>query len=167
MRLDAYMHLCLLHPQWGYYQRSTPIGTQGAFTTSPEISQMFGEVIGAWIQDLLDRLPACSSPPALVELGPGKGTLMSDVLRSLSYKKQYVHLIEQSNSFQKTQSFSLSKMCNVDEFVLMLIIFVHIGPFRTRYPRIRNRPFHNSRNGAGLPRKWPPGSPAHRRYGGI
>ena len=55
LRLDDYMQLCLLHPEHGYYATRDPLGAAGDFTTAPEISQMFGELIGAWLADLWDR----------------------------------------------------------------------------------------------------------------
>lgn len=81
MRLSDYMALCLLHPQHGYYTTRPPFGTQGDFITAPEISQMFGEMLGLSLaQSWLDS----GAPPAftLAELGPGRGTLMADVLRA-------------------------------------------------------------------------------------
>jgi len=81
MRLDEYMTTCLLHPQHGYYTTQTPFGTAGDFITAPEISQMFGELIGltlaqAWIDQ------GAPAPFTLAELGPGRGTLMADILRA-------------------------------------------------------------------------------------
>jgi len=76
-----YMAECLLHPTHGYYTTREPFGTAGDFTTAPEISQMFGEMLGLCIaQGWLDQ----GAPPAftLAELGPGRGTLMADVLRA-------------------------------------------------------------------------------------
>lgn len=69
------------HPRLGYYRRATPVGAAGDFTTAPEISQMFGELVGAWLADrwLAMGQPA---PVRLVELGPGRGTLMADALRA-------------------------------------------------------------------------------------
>jgi NADH dehydrogenase [ubiquinone] 1 alpha subcomplex assembly factor 7 len=76
-----YMAECLLHPTHGYYTTREPFGTAGDFTTAPEISQMFGEMLGLCLaQGWLDQ----GAPPAvtLAELGPGRGTLMADVLRA-------------------------------------------------------------------------------------
>jgi SAM-dependent MidA family methyltransferase len=76
-----YMSECLLHPVHGYYTARDPFGTAGDFTTAPEISQMFGELIGlALAQAWLDR--GSPAPFTLAELGPGRGTLMADVLRA-------------------------------------------------------------------------------------
>jgi NADH dehydrogenase [ubiquinone] 1 alpha subcomplex assembly factor 7 len=81
MRLDSYMATCLLHPEHGYYTSRTPFGTAGDFITAPEISQMFGELIGLTLaQAWLDQ--GAPNPFTLVELGPGRGTLMADMLRA-------------------------------------------------------------------------------------
>lgn len=78
----AFMAEALGHPRFGYYMRQDPFGTQGDFTTAPEISQMFGELIGLWAADLWDR--AGRPADALwVELGPGRGTLTADALRAM------------------------------------------------------------------------------------
>lgn len=76
-----YMADCLLHPEFGYYTTRDPLGRQGDFITAPEISQMFGELIGlALAQCWLDQ--GRPSPFTLAELGPGRGTLMADALRA-------------------------------------------------------------------------------------
>jgi NADH dehydrogenase [ubiquinone] 1 alpha subcomplex assembly factor 7 len=81
MDLGAFMALALGHPQHGYYMTRDPFGARGDFTTAPEISQMFGELIGAWLADMWLKL---GSPArlTLAELGPGRGTLMQDALRA-------------------------------------------------------------------------------------
>jgi NADH dehydrogenase [ubiquinone] 1 alpha subcomplex assembly factor 7 len=83
MSLATFMGLCLTHPSRGYYRKADPLGAQGDFITAPEISQMFGEMIGAWIADLYVQM---GSPPrvTILELGPGRGTLMADALRVAS-----------------------------------------------------------------------------------
>ncbi len=81
LSLADYMQICLTHPKHGYYIKNEAIGAKGDFTTSPEISQMFGELIGLWIAQVwIDH----QKPEkfSLVELGPGKGTLMADILRA-------------------------------------------------------------------------------------
>ena len=81
MRLDEYMALCLSHPEHGYYMTRDPFGASGDFTTAPEISQLFGEMIGAWLADLWIR-SGRPNPFTLLECGPGRGTLMADILRA-------------------------------------------------------------------------------------
>jgi NADH dehydrogenase [ubiquinone] 1 alpha subcomplex assembly factor 7 len=82
MTVARYMELCLAHPRHGYYATRDPLGAAGDFVTAPEISQMFGEMIGAWIAAVWQGM----GRPAfrLVELGPGRGTLMADALRVLA-----------------------------------------------------------------------------------
>lgn len=77
----AYMADCLLHPEHGYYRSQEAIGLGGDFVTAPEISQMFGELLGLWAADCWQRMGA-PSRCYLVELGPGRGTLMRDALRA-------------------------------------------------------------------------------------
>lgn len=79
--LADYMADCLLHPTQGYYTTRDPFGAAGDFTTAPEISQMFGEMLGlALAQTWLDQ--GAPQRVVLAELGPGRGTLMADVLRA-------------------------------------------------------------------------------------
>ena len=81
MSVADYMAECLLHPTHGYYTTRDPLGAQGDFVTAPEISQMFGEMIGLCLaQSWMDQGKPARF--ALVELGPGRGTLMADVLRA-------------------------------------------------------------------------------------
>jgi SAM-dependent MidA family methyltransferase len=80
MRLDEFMALCLGHPEHGYYATRDPLGAAGDFVTAPEISQMFGELLGAWMAEAWVA-QGRASPFVLVELGPGRGTLMRDALR--------------------------------------------------------------------------------------
>ena len=76
-----YMAICLSDPEHGYYMARDPFGAKGDFVTAPEVSQMFGELIGLWA---VDTWLNAGQPPAfhLVELGPGRGTLMLDALRA-------------------------------------------------------------------------------------
>lgn len=76
-----FIDLCLGHPRHGYYHSRDPLGTSGDFTTAPEISQLFGEMLGIWVAAVWDG--AGRPDFALVELGPGRGTLMLDMLRVL------------------------------------------------------------------------------------
>lgn len=81
MPVADFMGLCLGHPEHGYYMKKVPFGREGDFTTAPEISQVFGELIGLHLAELWMR---AGSPAVvqLVELGPGRGTLMADLLRA-------------------------------------------------------------------------------------
>jgi NADH dehydrogenase [ubiquinone] 1 alpha subcomplex assembly factor 7 len=112
MDLGEYMSLCLGHPQHGYYVTRDPFGVKGDFTTAPEISQMFGEMIGAWVVDTWDKLGR-PNPFALVECGPGRGTLMQDLLRATKnvpgfHDALHLHLLEISPTLKAAQAERLS-----------------------------------------------------------
>ena len=81
LSLAAYMAMALHDPDAGYYARRQPIGAGGDFVTAPEISQVFGELIGLWCAETWRRLGQ-PDPVILVELGPGRGVLMGDLLRA-------------------------------------------------------------------------------------
>lgn len=111
MTMADYMALCLQHDQWGYYIRSDPFGTRGDFTTAPEISQIFGELIGAWLAAQWQASKCAGA--ALVELGPGRGTLMADILRATRHVPGFhdaisIHLVETSPVLKKQQGKTLS-----------------------------------------------------------
>ncbi|MBN8938792.1 MAG: SAM-dependent methyltransferase [Rhizobiales bacterium] len=100
MPLDRYMALCLGHPRHGYYMTRDPLGAHGDFMTAPEISQVFGELIGAWAAATWQ---AMGRPPRLrlVECGPGRGTLMQDLIRASRVAPDFratidLHLVETS-----------------------------------------------------------------------
>ncbi len=113
MPVAEYMALCLAHPEHGYYHSRDPLGRGGDFTTAPEISQMFGELIGLWLaQAWTDR--GSPAPFALVELGPGRGTLMADALRAAARVPGFVEaaelwLVETSPALRKKQWEALGK----------------------------------------------------------
>jgi NADH dehydrogenase [ubiquinone] 1 alpha subcomplex assembly factor 7 len=108
MRLSDYMAACLFHPTLGYYTNAEPFGTAGDFTTAPEISQMFGELGGlALAQAWMDQ--GSPAPFALVELGPGRGTLMADALRATRgvpgfHAAMQLYLVEASPRLRQTQA---------------------------------------------------------------
>ncbi len=112
MSLAAYMAECLLHPEFGYYTTRAPFGQGGDFTTAPEISQMFGELVGLCLaQSWIDQ----GSPArfTLAELGPGRGALMADVLRATRgvpgfHDGAELILIEVSEPLKHQQSETLS-----------------------------------------------------------
>jgi len=112
-----YMSQCLLDPVHGYYPTRDPLGSDGDFITAPEISQMFGEVLGLWcIQSWKDM----GSPARvqLVELGPGRGIMMSDILRTAQLDPAFfealsVILIEASSALEAVQGKTLAD-CGVD-----------------------------------------------------
>jgi SAM-dependent MidA family methyltransferase len=112
MTLERYMALCLGHPRYGYYMARDPFGAEGDFVTAPEISQMFGELLGVWASEAW-RAAGSPSPARLIELGPGRGTLMSDVLRVARVAPGFlealtVHLVETSPRLREMQRETLA-----------------------------------------------------------
>jgi SAM-dependent MidA family methyltransferase len=109
--LADYMADCLMHPDHGYYATRDPFGAGGDFTTAPEISQMFGELLGLCLaQSWLDQ--GAPSPFTLAELGPGRGTLMADVLRATArvpgfHAAARVHMVELSPTLRARQRATL------------------------------------------------------------
>ena len=101
------MELALADPEHGYYMNRDPFGAAGDFTTSPEISQMFGELIGLWAAEVW-TLMGSPEPLRLIELGPGRGTLMSDALRAARIVPDFraaldVTLVEMSPTLAEIQ----------------------------------------------------------------
>lgn len=83
LTIPEFMTLALQHPEHGYYRKQAAIGAEADFVTAPEISQVFGELIGLWlVQRWIDL--GQPAPFTLVEVGPGRGTLMADALRAAS-----------------------------------------------------------------------------------
>lgn len=113
MRLSDYMAECLMHPDHGYYTQARVFGAQGDFVTAPEISQMFGELLGLWLaQCWLDQ--GAPNPFVLAELGPGRGTLMADVLRATRgvpgfHAALRLHLLEASPRLRAVQAQTLAR----------------------------------------------------------
>ena len=114
MPVDQYMRACLEDPRHGYWQRVDTIGAGGDFITAPEISQVFGELIGLWCGDRVGGMGR-PSPLRLVELGPGRGTLMRDALRAaqavprIPRRQRRVHLVEVSAPLRELQEQTLGR----------------------------------------------------------
>jgi len=112
MPVAEYMGLCLGHPQFGYYTQRDPLGREGDFTTAPEISQMFGELMGLWAAAVWRQMGAPDNLQ-LVELGPGRGTMMLDMLRAAQVAPAFrtaivVHLVEISPALERRQRQTLN-----------------------------------------------------------
>ncbi|MBU6234505.1 MAG: SAM-dependent methyltransferase [Alphaproteobacteria bacterium] len=110
MTIETFMGLALGHPQHGYYMTRDPLGVAGDFTTAPEISQLFGEMVGICLADAWLR--AGAPPFHLVELGPGRGTLMADILRATKnvpafHARMHLHLVETSPVLRAKQDEAL------------------------------------------------------------
>jgi len=108
MTLAAYMAECLMHPTYGYYQKQAVFGAEGDFTTAPEVSQMFGEMLGLWLADRWIKMGR-PDPVNLIELGPGRGTLMADILRAVAPVEDFsaavqVHFVEASKQLRAAQA---------------------------------------------------------------
>jgi len=131
--LEHYMQACLGDPEHGYYVTHDPLGARGDFTTAPEISQIFGELIGLWCTQVWHTMGA-PSPFHLIELGPGRGTLMVDALRAATIVPAFLeatslHLVETSPVLREKQKKKLSSqtpewhdaMANVPEGASLII----------------------------------------------
>ena len=115
--LERFMAIANGHPALGYYASRDPFGAAGDFTTAPEISQMFGELVGLWAAETW-RACGAPSPVHLVELGPGRGTMMADALRALRVAPDFlaaaqIHLVEASPTLTTRQRETLAQVGNV------------------------------------------------------
>jgi len=107
-----YVEACLADPEHGYYRKANPLGGGGDFITAPEISQIFGELIGLWAGEVW-RTMGEPRPVRLIELGPGRGLLMADALRALRVAPRFldavsVYLIETSEPLRSAQRAALA-----------------------------------------------------------
>jgi NADH dehydrogenase [ubiquinone] 1 alpha subcomplex assembly factor 7 len=113
MPVAEYMTLCLSEPTHGYYVTRDPLGAAGDFITAPEVSQMFGELIGLWMAAMWTQMGSPENV-RVVELGPGRGTLMKDALRALKVMPAFraaivLHLIEISPVLRAQQESTLAE----------------------------------------------------------
>ncbi|MDO9414786.1 class I SAM-dependent methyltransferase [Pararhizobium sp.] len=112
MSVADYFSLCLADPDHGYYRTHEPFGETGDFITAPEVSQLFGEMLGIFLIHAWQRhgMPA---DVRIVEIGPGRGTMMADIIRVIQklspalFDVASVHLVETSERLQKIQSQTL------------------------------------------------------------
>ena len=114
LSIAAFMAMALHDPEDGYYARGSPIGAQGDFVTAPEISQVFGELIGLWCALMWQRLGE-PDPVILAELGPGRGVLMEDLLRAAAVIPTFrralrLHLVEVSPALRAEQETRLAEL---------------------------------------------------------
>ena len=112
MTMAQYMTACLHDPQDGYYATRPALGVEGDFITAPLVSQMFGELIGLWLVACWERLGR-PSPVRLVEIGPGDGTLIGDILRAARLAPEFLAaadlwLVETSEPLRRLQADRLS-----------------------------------------------------------
>ncbi len=113
LSVERFMSLALSHPKYGYYMTRDPFGARGDFITAPEISQMFGELLGLWVAEVWAMMGQ-PKMVRLVEIGPGRGTLMADALRALRSVPGFiqaveVHMIETSPVLIERQKATLAR----------------------------------------------------------
>ncbi|HML27487.1 MAG TPA: SAM-dependent methyltransferase [Hyphomicrobium sp.] len=137
MTIDSYMSTCLWDPDYGYYRRQRVFGASGDFITAADISQVFGELLGVWAGVVWQGVLGAPNPLTIVEYGPGRGTMMRDVLRAARIVPGFanvtrVHLVEASDALIEMQTATLSDFRNMlswgrelDEFNPPAIIFAN------------------------------------------
>ncbi len=118
MPVSRYMQLCLTHPDYGYYLKRDPLGRGGDFITAPEVSQMFGELIGLWAASVWNAM-GMPQEVKFIELGPGRGTMMADALRAVRILPAFheaisVHLVEASPTLREKQREKLAEAAYVE-----------------------------------------------------
>ncbi len=113
LSVTDYFAICLADPEYGYYKTRNPFGTDGDFVTAPEVSQLFGEMLGVFMV-IAWRRHGEPQPVRFVEVGPGRGTMMSDMLRVIAriapalYEAATVHLVETSGRLREVQRKTLA-----------------------------------------------------------
>ena len=122
MSFYQFMSFALTHPEHGYYKTRNAVGSQGDFITAPEISQIFGELCGVWGLDQITN-QNITNDAGWAELGPGRGTLMSDIIRVCSSalpekpSKWPIHLLDINDALIKEQKAKLSKFADLQHHV--------------------------------------------------
>lgn len=112
--LFEYMNMALYDLEGGYYTKPAIIGQGGDYTTAPEISQLFGECVALWcVQEWIERGEGRNI--TLVELGPGKGTLMADMLRVFKRFKDFDQAFETIYLVEKSTAFMTHQKCNLND----------------------------------------------------
>jgi NADH dehydrogenase [ubiquinone] 1 alpha subcomplex assembly factor 7 len=129
LSVAAFMALALHDPERGYYARHAPVGRAGDFVTAPEISQIFGELIGLWCADWWQRIGR-PAPVILAELGPGRGTLMADFLRAAAGVPEFrgalrLYLVEASPVLRREQ---LRRLASAGPVFVTGIDALPVGP---------------------------------------
>lgn len=140
LTVAEYMKIVLTNSDNGFYMNKDVFGTKGHFTTNPEISQIFGEICGVWIINEWQRFQ-CPKPLRIVELGPGRGTLMSDIARTL-------------NQFRQSREVASLHLVEVSPFLTQLQEQTLCGTTSLIGRNESNRSNHNSITKNGLPVTW-------------
>jgi NADH dehydrogenase [ubiquinone] 1 alpha subcomplex assembly factor 7 len=114
MPVRQFMALCLSHPLYGYYMTRDPLGRTGDFITSPEISQVFGELLGLWAAQVWHQMGQPENV-RLIELGPGRGTMMVDAIRAIQVVPAFrqavvLHFVEVSPALQRRQQMAFASI---------------------------------------------------------
>ena len=137
MTVQTYMSRCLWDETYGYYRRQPVLGVAGDFVTAAEISQVFGELIGVWAGVVWQNVFGAPNPITLAEYGPGRGTMMCDVLRAARVVPGFahasrIHLVEASAALAEIQSATLADFSSaitwsvgLEEFSPPAIIFAN------------------------------------------
>ncbi len=109
--VSEYMKTCLYHPEAGFYSRN-PLGRHGHFITSPEVSSLFGEMLGIWAAKQWENM-GCPVPLSYVELGPGRGLMCADIVQTflkatdVTLQDVHIKLVDNSEALRKLQKAGL------------------------------------------------------------
>ena len=111
--IETFHRKSLYDPRYGYYQKGDVLGLRGDFVTAPEVSSLFGEIVGAWLLNMWEQMGA-PTPIQILELGPGRGLMMSDMLRVAQCRSSFlnnvsIHFIEVHPKLQEQQRRNLKR----------------------------------------------------------